>query len=119
MSAYPADFRCAQISPYSLAVDMGVVRTPMDGGNARQRRAYFDMPTLYSLEFVMTVQELGRWQEWANDNAYDYFVIDNLESWQSGKLGRIASPHNIRFISDLTIDNPVYGWVRVKVQAEG
>jgi hypothetical protein len=77
------------------------------------------MPTVYALEFVMTVEQLGDWQVWVNDNGYDYFTIDNLESYQSGLEGKVSSPHVIRFISNLTIDNPVFGWVRVKVQAEG
>lgn len=119
MTAYPADFRCAQITPYAIAVDMGLLRTQMDGGGARQRRLYKTMPTVYSLEFIMTVQELGAWQIWVNDNAYDYFIIDNLESFRSGLKGQVSSPHSIRFISNLAIDNPVFGWVRVKVQAEG
>jgi hypothetical protein len=91
----------------------------MDGGGARQRRLYRTMPTVYALEFVMTVEQLGDWQPWVNDNAYDYFTIGNLESYQSGQLGKVSSPHVIRFISNLAIDNPVFGWVRVKVQAEG
>ena len=36
--AYPQGFQCPQIKPYSIAVDMGILRTPMEGGNARQRR---------------------------------------------------------------------------------
>jgi len=119
MTTYPAEFQCAQITPYSLTVDMGVLRTAMDGGGARQRRLYRTMPTVYALEFVMTVEQLGEWQVWVNDNGYDYFTIDNLESYQAGLEGKVSSPHVIRFISNLAIDNPVFGWVRVKVQAEG
>jgi hypothetical protein len=65
------------------------------------------------------VQQLGDWQVWVNDNGYDWFVIDNLESYRSGLAGKVSAPHTIRFISNLAIDNPVFGWVRVKVQAEG
>jgi hypothetical protein len=118
MTTYPAEFQCAQITPYTIAVDMGVLRTQMEGGGARQRRLYRTMPTVYSLEFVMTVGELGDWQVWVNDHAYDWFLIDNLESYKAGLEGQVSSPHTIRFISNLAIDNPVYGWVRVKVQAE-
>jgi hypothetical protein len=115
---YPDVFQCAQITPYRIAVDMGVLRTPMEGGYQRQRRLYRTMPHAFALEFVMTVQELGPWQEWVNVNAYDYFEMPKLESMYSGLVGEIASPHSIRFTGNLEIDNPVYGWVRVKVGAE-
>lgn len=115
---YPTEFRCAQITPYSYNVDMGLLRTPMDGGATRQRRLYRTMPHLFALEFVMTVVELGDWQEWVNENAYDWFVMGEIESMYSGQAGVTASPHTIRFTSNLAIDNPVLGWVRVKVSAE-
>jgi len=115
---YPETFRCAQWTPYQVAVDMGVLRTPMESGLARQRRLYRTMPTQFRLEFVMTVPELGAWQRWVNQFGYDYFTMGRLESYYAGLVGEISSPHSIRFISNLEYDNPVYGWVRVKVQAE-
>ena len=115
---YPASFRCAQWTPYRIDVDMGVLRTAMDGGSYRQRRVYRTMPHQFALEFVMTVVELGAWQQWVNVNAYDYFTINNLESMYAGMIGEISSPHSIRFTTDLSIDNPTFGWVRVKVGAE-
>jgi len=118
METYPAEFRCAQISPYAITVDMGLLRTPMESGLQRQRRLYKTMPHTFRLEFVMTVPELGVWQRWVNINGYDFFIMPKLESWLSGAIGEIASPHQVRFISNLEIDNPVYGWVRVRVGAE-
>jgi hypothetical protein len=115
---YPAEFRCAQITPYRVSVDMGLLRTPMESGLQRQRRLYRTMPTSFALEFVMTVPELGAWQTWVNLYAYDYFTMTRLETYLAGKLGEISSPHSVRFTSNLDIDNPVYGWVRVKVSAE-
>jgi len=115
---YPDEFRCAQIMPYRISVDMGLLRTPMESGAARQRRLYRTMPTQLQLEFVMTIPELGDWQEWVNVNAYDFFTMKKIESMYAGKLGEISSPHSLRFIGDLEMDNPVYGWVRVKVPAE-
>lgn len=115
---YPPEFRCAQITPYNIAVDMGLLRTAMEGGNARQRRLYRTMPHTFALDFIMTVVELGDWQAWVNENAFDWFVMPELESMYSGQAGLTASPHTIRFTSNLAIDNPAYGWVRVKVSAE-
>ena len=115
---YPAEFRCAQITPYQVTVDMGVLRTPMDSGLPRQRRLYRTMPHTFQLEFIMTVPELGAWQRWVNAHAYDYFTMAKLESYFAGLVGEIAAPHSVRFTSNLQYDNPVYGWVRVKVSAE-
>lgn len=114
---YPTGFQCPQIKPYSLGVDMGVLRTPMQGGNARQRRMYRHMPTVFRLEFIIQALDLGEWQSWVNRFAYDYFVI-NIESMWSGSSGVIAAPHLVRFISDLEMENVTYGWIRVRVQAE-
>jgi len=114
---YPKSFQCPQIKPYSLGVDMGLVRTPMQGGNNRQRRQYRHMPHIFRLEFVMEALDLGTWQQWINSFAYDYFIL-GLESMWSGNAGTITSPHIVRFISDLEVENVVYGWVRVRVQAE-
>jgi hypothetical protein len=115
--SYPSSFQCPQIKPYSLKVDMGVVRTPMQGGNNRQRRQYRIMPHVFQLEFIMEAIELGYWQSWVNSFAYDYFLLD-LESMWSATNNKITSPHLVRFISDLEVENVVYGWVRVRVQAE-
>jgi hypothetical protein len=114
---YPDSFQCPQIKPYSLAVDMGVLRTAMDGGNQRQRRRYRMMPHLFNLEFVMQALDLGRWQSWVNQFAYDYFLMD-LESMWSALAGSITAPHLVRFISDLQVENVTLGWIRVRVQAE-
>jgi len=115
---YPTEFRCAQIANYRVAVDMGVLRTPMDSGLPRQRRLYRTMPHTFQLEFIMTVPELGAWQRWVNAHAYDYFTMGKLESYFAGVMGEIATPHSVRFTGNLEYDNPVYGWVRVRVPAE-
>jgi hypothetical protein len=114
---YPSSFQCPQIRPYQIAVDMGILRTPMEGGNTRQRRRYTIMPSIFRLEFVMPAIDLGTWQSWVNAFAYDYFLL-NLESMWSAFAGAVTAPHIVRFISDLDIENVVYGWVRVRVQAE-
>lgn len=114
---YPASFQCPQIIPYGWTVDMGIIRTPMEGGNSRQRRRYRTMPHGFKLEFIMPALALGQWQSWVNAFAYDWFTM-NLESMWSAATGAITSPHLIRFISDLEFDDVVYGWVRCRVQAE-
>ena len=72
-------FPAAQVMPYTATADMGVLRTSMEGGNARQRRRYYTMPHTFALEFIMDVPTLGNWQAWINANAYDFFEMPLLE----------------------------------------
>ena len=75
------------------------------------------MPHIFKLEFIMEALDLGQWQAWINQYAYDFFLLD-LESMWSASSGKITSPHIVRFMSDLEVENVVYGWVRVRVAAE-
>jgi len=113
---YPSSFACAAINPYNFSVDMGLIRSQMEGGNTRQRRLYTTMPHVFNLVFRMKVQDLVVWQYWVNRFGYAWFNI-NLASMFCTK-GDIAEPHCIRFISDLSINMFSYGWVEVSVQAE-
>lgn len=114
---YPDNLASPQVKPYSYAVDMGLLRTPMEGGNTRQRRLYRTMPTLWALEFIMHAVDLFDWQTWADANGYDWFQID-LQSMYSGAAGKMTSPHLVRFTTDLQMENIMYGWIRVRVSAE-
>jgi len=114
---YPSSFQCPKIIPYAWSVDMGILRTPMEGGNARQRRRYRVMPHAFRLEFILSALALGQWQTWINSFAYDWFLMD-LQSMWSAATGNIIAPHIIRFTSDLEFEDVTYGWVRCRVGAE-
>ena len=70
---YPGDFPLPDRAPYSIAVDMGVVRSDMAAGNSRQRRMFTNMPQMFGLSFKLHTAELADWQNWVNDNAYRWF----------------------------------------------
>lgn len=114
---YPAGLPCVQILPYAYDVNMGVLRTPMDGGYSRQRRLHNVMPHDFKLEFVMAIADLYAWQTWVNQFAYDYFYLP-LESMHSSLAGKVAAPTLVRFTTNLSFENVVYGWIRVRVGAE-
>lgn len=117
MESYPVSFPSPQASPYAWSVDMGVLRTPMDGGNSRQRRLYDVMPHTWTLEFVVPMAALYDWQNWVNQFAYDYFQMP-LVSWLASKAGGQTSTHVVRFISNLEFDLLAVDVAHVRVQAE-
>jgi len=118
MSAtYPANFPCPQLLPYDWAVNMGVLRTPMDSGHARQRRLFRTMPHVFQFEFMVPVALLGQWQVWVNDFAYDFFLMDGQSMWSS-LLGVAVSPHSVRFVTDLEFNQVSRAYVRARVAAE-
>lgn len=117
MPDYPRDFPPAQPEPYSWEVDMGILRTPMDGGNARQRRLYDTMPQRWALTFVVPIAQLYDWQTWVNVHAYDYFDMPMVSSLSS-QAGTRWSTHTMRFTSNLAIDYAPHRCVNVRVEAE-
>jgi hypothetical protein len=117
MTAYPSSFPAPRCAPHSWTVDMGVLRTQMDGGNARQRRLYDVMPSSWQLEFAVELAQLFEWQAWVNANAYDYFDLP-LVSWLSSQAGQRAMLTEARFTSDLQIEFAGPDNVVVRVAAE-
>jgi hypothetical protein len=117
MTAYPTTFPAPRCAPHAWKIDMGVLRTPMEGGNTRQRRLYDVMPHAYTLEFTLRLTELFAWQAWVNANAYDYFDLP-LVSWLSSQAGVRAMPTEARFTSDLEVEFSPPDNVVVRVGAE-
>lgn len=114
---YPVNFPAPRIAPYAWEVDMGVLRTPMDGGLARQRRLYDVMPHAYALQFALPITLLFDWQSWVNQYAYDYFELP-LISWLSSQAATKTSVHIARFTSNLKIEFNPNDAVLVSVSAE-
>lgn len=123
---YPRRFPLPSSQPYAIAANMGVIRTPFAAGNTRQRRAFRNMPQMFSLAFQLHTYELYDWQYWANANAYDWFSLPLASMyapparWSPDGVqppGLIA-PHVARFISDLAISADGFDLFSVTVQAE-
>ncbi len=75
---FKKEFRLPNFTPYSLSINMGVLRGTMNEGASDQRRKFSNMPTVIGLEFVMTWESLRLWQEWVNRFAYKYFEMDTI-----------------------------------------
>lgn len=117
--AYPATFVIPDRQPYSYSVDMGIIRSEMAAGNARQRRAFTNMPHALSLSFHMRIEELWYWQNWVNTYAYSWFLCPVSTMYAGGP----PAPSNLRyevlrFTSDLQVAMDGWDWVAVTVAAE-
>jgi hypothetical protein len=119
---YPAQFPCpSRIEGHSQAMSAGLVRSPMEAGNARQRRMHRVLPTRISLVFVMTQEMYGAWLPWVNTNAFDDWVTMRLPGLLAGRLGLDTAEISVRFMSDPQGDllpvHRLWYW-RVRVEAE-
>lgn len=116
---YPADFVIPDRQPYAYTVDMGVVRSAMAAGNARQRRIYNIMPHALALSFHMRIEELAIWQSWVNANAYSWFrcPVSTMYAGAPPTPGNIRN-EILRFTGDLQITSDGWNWVGVAVTAE-
>jgi hypothetical protein len=107
---YPSDLPCpSRIEGYSAAVSAGLVRTPMEAGNTRQRRAQRVLPHQIALVFVMPQDKLADWLTWVNAYAFDNFFTMNLPGLLAGRHGgdTVATP--VRFMSDIALQlRPVH-----------
>ena len=82
---YPDTFPTPLVEPYNWDVDMGVLRTPMDGGFSKQRRLYYVMPHQWQLTYMLPMAKLFSWQNWVNLYAYEYFEAQLASHLQASK----------------------------------
>jgi len=116
MEVYPPTFPLPLLTPYSWEVDMGLLRTPMDGGLQRQRRLYDVQPHTFQVSYVVPQSLLTAWQSWINLHGYDYFQLELLTHLTpSNKCG---STHYARFTSNLVFSTLTKGYLTVKATME-
>lgn len=116
---YPATFPNAAREPYAYSVDMGVLRSEMAAGNARQRRTYRVQPHALALSFTLRVEELYLWQNWCDAFAYSWFACPVSTMY----AGSPPDPANLRyevlrFTSSLEVEMVGWDLVAVRVAAE-
>jgi hypothetical protein len=119
---YPQQFPCpSRIEGHSQASSAGLVRTPMEAGNSRQRRMHRVLPTRITLCFVIHQPDYAAWLTWVNANAWDDWVSMKLPGLEASRLGLNTAAIAVRFMTDLQADLlPVFRlWYwRVRVEAE-
>jgi hypothetical protein len=122
MVIYPASFPCpSRVEGHSQSMSAGLVRTPMEAGNSRQRRAHQVLPTRISLVFMIHQPDYAAWLTWVNEFAWDDWMTMKLPGLEASRLGLDTAEITTRFMTDLQADLlPVHRlwWWRVRVEAE-
>jgi hypothetical protein len=119
---YPAHFPCpSRIEGHTQGMSAGLVRTPMQAGNARQRRAHRVLATSVGLVFMVNQPDYAAWLSWVNANAWRDNVTIKLPGLEASRLGLDTAAIVVRFMSDLQADlvpvHRLWYW-RVRVAAE-
>jgi hypothetical protein len=124
MIAYPLSLPCAsRIEGHSAAISAGLVRTPFEAGNSRQRRAQRVLPHQISLAFMVDQPLWATWLSWVNAHAWDDFFTLNLPGLVAAAAGKNTAAVPVRFASDLATElvpaatDGLWYW-RVQVTAE-
>lgn len=116
---YPASFPLPDRQPYAYGVDMGVVRSQMAAGNARQRRLYRFQPHMLQLSFHLRFEDLYEWQNWVSAWAYSWFALPVSTKYAGGPpIPSSIRPEVVRFTSDLAVTMEGWDYVAVTVAAE-
>lgn len=97
MNHWPSVLPTPTIEGYALNVDMGLTRTEMEKGIAKQRRRYRTMPTKATVQFAVSQAQFTTFQNWVHSFGFEWFEM-NLTSF----LGKCVT-HEVRFITDLGI----------------
>lgn len=122
MIAYPTLFPCpSRVEGHSAQLGAGLVRTPMNAGNSRQRRAHRNVPHRIALVFVVHQPDYAAWLTWVNTNAWDDWISMRLPGLEASRAGLDTTAISVRFCSDLATEllpvHRLWYW-RVRVEAE-
>jgi hypothetical protein len=121
-TAYPLSFPCAsRIEGHSAQLAAGLVRTPMEAGNTRQRRSQRALPHQIALVFMIDQTVYGAWLSWVNAHAWDEWIDMKLPGLRAGVAGTPTAAVPVRFMTDLQAElvpvHRLWFW-RVSVSAE-
>lgn len=122
MMIYPAQFPCpSRVEGHSAVLTAGLVRTPMEAGNTRQRRLQRVLPHQIALVFMIDQAAYASWFAWVNAYAWDDWITMALPGLLASKAAAHTTPVPVRFMSDLQAElvaaRRLWYW-RVRVGAE-
>lgn len=121
-TAYPLSFPCpSRAEGHSAQMSAGLVRTPMEAGNTRQRRAQRVLPQQIALVFMVDQEQYATWLAWVNAHAWDEWIDLRLPGLRASQAGTDTKATAVRFCSDLgaeLLNVRRLWWWRVRVDAE-
>jgi hypothetical protein len=121
VNAYPPGLPCVARASHGALAAAAVVRTPMEAGNARQRRTQRTLPHLLTLSWDLEQpHDLAAWMTWVNAFAWaDWFTL-RLPGLVASRAGLTSADVPVRFVSDVRRElwqgRGLWGW-RVSVTA--
>lgn len=122
MTEYPWALPCvSRVEGHSASLAAGLVATPMEAGNVRQRRVHRVLPHSLALVFVIPQTLYAAWHGWVNEHAFTDWFLLALPGLLASRAGTDTAPVPVRFATVLSTELlPVRGlWYwRVRVQAE-
>lgn len=105
---------CPAIGSFGYEIDAGLLRTPMESGNARQRRRYTSRPTTYELTWLLTTAQLHHFEALL-DKAFTWLYVPLV----TGQVPQwVTADHLIRFINNPQVQLEAKDLWRVSVTAE-
>jgi hypothetical protein len=122
MLTYPPTLPCvSRIEGHATQGYTAVVRTPMQAGNARQRRTHRALPQRLTLAFVVDQAVYATWLSWVNAHCYSGFVLMSLPGVLASAAGAPTTATPVRFVSDIQAEllavHRLWVW-RTRVDAE-
>lgn len=122
LANYPGSFPCpSRVEGHSQQMAAGLVRSPMEAGNSRQRRSQRVLPTEIALVFVIAQAQYASWLAWVNAHAFDEWINMKLPGLRASQAGTTTTATAVRFTSDIGAEllnvRRLWYW-RVRVTAE-
>jgi hypothetical protein len=118
---YPESLPCvSRIDGYGMTAAAGVLKTPLEFANARQRRMHARMPQEIALSWRCTNAEMHAVVAWLNEYGYDWFKL-YLAGVEASQDEVFAKQIIVRLMSNIsTTLMPVYrqNWWKVSCSAE-
>jgi hypothetical protein len=127
VNAYPGSFPCpSRADAHAVAMEPGLVRSPTEQGDPRERRAWETLPQRVALTFVINQEQLASWLAWMNAHAWDEWISMRLPGLKASKANTpttttTTTPTAVRFCADLAaelLEADRLWWWRVHVSAE-
>jgi len=115
VSTVAYEMPCPAIEGFGYSSGMGVLRTTVATGHARQRRLHLEEPRTYNLTWQLTTTQLRDFEAFASNHGYAWHFMPMV----TGQVyGWFPVEHPLRFISDYSVELLREDLWGVSVQAE-
>lgn len=111
---WPTGLPNPTMSPHNFDARMGVVRTGMAAGNAKQRRMFKHMPSIWSVEWHATTAQMQQITQFAHRNGYAWFELPLVSMYATDNI----SPLTVRLVEGLAYRSLGHDWWSITTAVE-